>query len=45
MLLNRISGGRITEYWDSWDLLFLLQQLGAAEEESGPASRPPNARS
>jgi len=29
MILYRISGGRIAEYWGSWDRLGLLQQLSA----------------
>lgn len=37
--IHRIDGGQIVEGWNSWDMLGLMQQLGASPQEAGGGVR------
>lgn len=39
MDLTRFSGGKIVEHWSEWDLLTIMQQVGAMPEPSTQARR------
>jgi SnoaL-like polyketide cyclase len=38
----RVAGGKITENWEQWDRLALLQQLGVLPAPAAPAARRPS---
>ena len=37
MVIDRVKDGRIVESWGNWDMLGMLQQLGAVKLGGGPA--------
>ncbi|MDX2167577.1 MAG: ester cyclase [Deltaproteobacteria bacterium] len=34
--IDRVAGGKIVESWTNWDLLGLLEQIGASRDATGP---------